>query len=138
MIQDHSDNGRLKNEITYSIKTGINLYVHLVQHDSDNLESYLCNWIPTPFTFFGGFIFNFVGFCVIFFYLYHKKINRKIGMFRLLWNHCKVIFFLFHCFQQLIYSRFFSGKSDVDICTNFADRTLINRRNVTSDTHSSY
>ena len=38
----------------------------------------------------------------------------------------------------MIYSRFFSGKSDVDSCTMFSDRTLINRRNVTGDTHSSY
>ena len=38
----------------------------------------------------------------------------------------------------MIYSRFFSGKSDVDTCTMFSDRTLINRRNVTGDTHSSY
>ena len=38
----------------------------------------------------------------------------------------------------MIYSRFFSGKSDVDSCTMFLDRTLINRRNVTGDTHSSY
>ena len=38
----------------------------------------------------------------------------------------------------MIYSRFFSGKSDVDNCTMFSDRTLINRRNVTGDTHSSY
>ena len=30
----------------------------------------------------------------------------------------------------MIYSRFFSGKSDVDNCTMFSDRTLINRRNV--------
>lgn len=41
-------------------------------------------------------------------------------------------------FQQLIYSRFFSGKSDSDLCTLFSDRTLINRRNVTGDPHSSY
>lgn len=39
---------------------------------------------------------------------------------------------------SMIYSRFFSGKSDVDSCTMFSDRTLINRRNVTGDTHSSY
>lgn len=38
----------------------------------------------------------------------------------------------------MIYSRFFSGKSDGDLCTLFADRTLINRRNVTGDVHSSY
>ena len=44
------------------------------------------------------------------------------------------LFFL----QQLIYSRFFCGKSDSDLCTLFSDRTLINRRNVTGDPHSSY
>ena len=49
-----------------------------------------------------------------------------------------IIQFIVIIFQQLIYSRFFSGKSDVDTCTMFSDRTLINRRNVTSDTHSSY
>ena len=38
----------------------------------------------------------------------------------------------------MIYSRFFSGKSDVDSCTMFSDRTLINRWNVTGDTHLSY
>lgn len=41
-------------------------------------------------------------------------------------------------FQQLIYSRLFSGKSDSDLCTLFSDRTLLNRRNVTGDPHSSY
>lgn len=39
---------------------------------------------------------------------------------------------------QLIYSRFFSGKSSVDNCTMFADCALINRRNVTGDVSSSY
>lgn len=39
---------------------------------------------------------------------------------------------------QLLYNRFFSGKSDVDSCTLYSDRTLINRRNVTSDPKSSY
>lgn len=39
---------------------------------------------------------------------------------------------------SLIYSRFFTGKSDDDSCTMFSDRTLINRRNVTGNTHSSY
>ena len=43
-----------------------------------------------------------------------------------------------YVFQQLIYSRLFSGKSDSDLCTLFSDRTLINRRNVTGDPHSSY
>ena len=38
----------------------------------------------------------------------------------------------------LIYSRFFSGKSHSDLCTLFSDHTLINRRNVTGDPHSSY
>jgi len=39
---------------------------------------------------------------------------------------------------QLIYNRFYSSKSDGDYCTMFSDRTLINRRNVTSDPHSAY
>ena len=43
-----------------------------------------------------------------------------------------------YVFQQLIYSRLFSGKSDSDLCTLFSDRTLINRRNVTGDLHSSF
>ena len=41
-------------------------------------------------------------------------------------------------FYQLIYSRFFDGKSTVDSCTMFSDRNLINRRNVTGDVQSSY
>ena len=39
---------------------------------------------------------------------------------------------------QLIYNRFFSGKSEGDSCTLFSDRTLINRRNVTGDPHAAY
>ena len=46
------------------------------------------------------------------------------------------ILIISYFFQQLIYSRFFSGKSDSDLCTLFSDRTLINRRNVTGDPHS--
>lgn len=34
--------------------------------------------------------------------------------------------------------RFYSTKSDVDVCTLSSDRTLINRRNVKSDPHSAY
>ena len=40
-------------------------------------------------------------------------------------------------FKQLIYSRYFSGKSDADTCMLFSDCTLINRRNVTGNPHSS-
>ena len=93
--------------------------------------------LPSSSFFFlggGGVIFNFVGlFNVIFFHLYHKKILGK--------SKClgyREITASSYCFQQLIPSRFFSGKSDVDIYTMFADHTLITRRNVTSDTHSSY
>ena len=43
-----------------------------------------------------------------------------------------------YLFQQLIYSWFFSGKSDSDLGTLFPDRTLINWRNVTGDPHSSF
>ena len=46
------------------------------------------------------------------------------------------MFFIFY--PQLICSRLFSGKSDADICSMFSDRTLMNRRNVTGDTHLSY
>lgn len=38
----------------------------------------------------------------------------------------------------MIYKRFYSGQSEVDNCTLFSDRTVINRRNVTADTKSSY
>ena len=38
----------------------------------------------------------------------------------------------------MIYSRFYSGSSAVDQCTMFADRTVINRRNVCSDVKSAY
>ena len=40
-------------------------------------------------------------------------------------------------FKQLIYSGYFSGKSDADSCTLFSDHTQINSRNVTGDPHSS-
>lgn len=43
-----------------------------------------------------------------------------------------------YLFQQLIYSWFFSSKSDSDLGTLFPDRTLINWRNVTGDPHSSF
>ena len=82
------------------------------------------NWISTLFIFlFGGYIFNFVELSsVVFLDPYHKKIIGKLKFLAYSEitanSHC---FCLFVCFQQLIYSRFFSGKSDV-----------------TSDTHSSY
>ena len=38
----------------------------------------------------------------------------------------------------MIYSRFYSGSSAVDQCTMFADRRVINRRNVCSDVKSAY
>ena len=38
----------------------------------------------------------------------------------------------------MIYKRFFSPKSDGDMCTMYADRTLINRRNVTADPSKAY
>ena len=38
----------------------------------------------------------------------------------------------------MIYRRFFSGSSEVDNCTLFSDRTVINRRNVTGDPKASY
>ena len=37
-----------------------------------------------------------------------------------------------------MFKRFVSGKSDGDMCTMYADRTLINRRNVTCDPHGAY
>ena len=40
--------------------------------------------------------------------------------------------------QQLIYSRFYSGKSTIDSCTMFSDRNLINRRNLAGYVTSSY
>ena len=43
-----------------------------------------------------------------------------------------------YLFPQLIYSWFFSSKSDSDLGTLFPDRTLINWRNVTGDPHSSF
>lgn len=39
---------------------------------------------------------------------------------------------------QLIFKKFFSGKSESDNCTLNSDRTLINRRNVKSDPHTAY
>ena len=39
---------------------------------------------------------------------------------------------------QLIFKRFFSGKSEGDCCTLYSDRTLINRRNVKADPHTAY
>ena len=38
----------------------------------------------------------------------------------------------------MIFTRFFSGKSDNDSCTLYSDRTLINRRNVRADPKSAY
>ena len=46
----------------------------------------------------------------------------------------KIIYF----FLQLIYKRFFSGKSEIDSCTLNSDRNLINRRNVKADPHDAY
>lgn len=43
----------------------------------------------------------------------------------------------FFC-QQLIYSRFYNGKSANDSCTLFSDKNLLNHRNVTGDVQSSY
>jgi len=40
--------------------------------------------------------------------------------------------------SQMIYRRFFSGRSDGDQCTLYSDRTLINRRNVKGDPSSAY
>ncbi|XP_028517188.1 uncharacterized protein LOC114575820 [Exaiptasia diaphana] len=39
---------------------------------------------------------------------------------------------------DLIYHRFYSAQSDANHCTMYSDRSLINRRNVTNDTHSNY
>ena len=39
---------------------------------------------------------------------------------------------------QLIYKRFFSGKSEIYSCTLNSDRNLINRRNVKADPHDAY
>lgn len=38
----------------------------------------------------------------------------------------------------MIYERFYSVKSDGDICTMYSDRTLINRRNVVNDPKNAY
>lgn len=38
----------------------------------------------------------------------------------------------------MIYNRFYSSKSEIDNCTLYSDRTVINRRNVTSDPKASY
>ena len=38
----------------------------------------------------------------------------------------------------MIFKRFFSAKSDGDLCTLYADRTTINRRNVTADPAKAY
>ena len=45
---------------------------------------------------------------------------------------------IFFSTLQLIFKKFFSGKSESDICTLFSDRTLINRRNVKSDPHTAF
>ena len=50
-------------------------------------------------------------------------------------NHITVC--CFFC-QQLIYSRFYNGKSANDSCTLFSDKNLLNQRNVTGDVQSSY
>lgn len=49
-----------------------------------------------------------------------------------------MFFVFFLTCQQLIYSRFYSGKSAIDSCTMFSDRNLINRGNVAGDVTSSY
>ena len=41
-------------------------------------------------------------------------------------------------YLQLIFKRFFSGKSEGDCCTLYSDRTLINRRNVKAVPHTAY
>ena len=41
-------------------------------------------------------------------------------------------------YLQLLFRRFYSGSSSDDHCTLFADRNLINRRNVREDPHSAY
>ena len=38
----------------------------------------------------------------------------------------------------MIYERFYSVRSDGDICTMYSDRTLINRRNVVNDPKNAY
>ena len=38
----------------------------------------------------------------------------------------------------MIYNRFYSGKSEVDKCTLFSDSTVINRRNMTTETKDTY
>ena len=48
-------------------------------------------------------------------------------------NNGHIYFYL-----QLIFKRFFSGKSEGDCCTLYSDRTLINRRNVKADPHTAY
>lgn len=50
-----------------------------------------------------------------------------------------IIVTLFHViYLQLLFKRFYSGSSSDDHCTLFADRNLINRRNVREDPHSAY
>ena len=41
-------------------------------------------------------------------------------------------------YLQVIFKRFFSGKSEGDCCTLYSDRTLINRQNVKAEPQSAY
>ena len=50
----------------------------------------------------------------------------------------KIIFCIVFFSLQLIFKKFFSGKSEGDSCTLNSDRILINRRNVKSDPQTAY
>lgn len=45
---------------------------------------------------------------------------------------------IFYFYSQLVFKRFFTGKSEGDCCTLYSDRTLINRRNVKAEPQSAY
>ena len=49
-----------------------------------------------------------------------------------------ILLIIYYCQFQLMYSRFFSGKSASDACTMFSDKSIINRRNVSAEVKSAY
>ena len=48
------------------------------------------------------------------------------------------IYIYIYFFWQLIFKRFFSGKSETDCSTLYSDRTLINHRNVKAEPQTAY
>lgn len=45
---------------------------------------------------------------------------------------------IFYFYSQLVFKKFFTGKSEGDCCTLYSDRTLINCRNVKAEPQSAY